>query len=128
MLQITPELLPCPQNTLTCCDAPSKTSPRPCLCLQTAPRAAALEAEPLAKQLSSGEANGYPRSRVRSFVGLDSDDVRHPLDAQNTRLLRRLPGLDWAAKSLMGSPYPSPSPIKGFCCLAMALAVDRNAR
>jgi hypothetical protein len=31
-----------------------------------------------------------------------ADDFRHPLDQQNTRLLRVLPGLEAIAKTLMG--------------------------
>ena len=41
-------------------------------------------------------------ARVSRFEGLDSDDFRHPLDQQNTRLLRALPGLEALAKNLMG--------------------------
>lgn len=41
-------------------------------------------------------------TRVTRFEGLDSDDFRHPLDQQNTRLLRALPGLEAIAKTLMG--------------------------
>ena len=63
--------------------------------------AATAEAEPLARHIQTSVDDSQDR-RVRSFVGLESDDVRHPLDAQNTRLLRRLPGLDFVAKSLMG--------------------------
>lgn len=61
-------------------------------------------AEPLAQQVTASNLE-LPRKKVQKFVGLDGDDVRHPLDAQNTRLLRRLPGLDFVARSLMGEAY-----------------------
>ena len=63
--------------------------------------ATAALAEPLAQQVHSKKLD-VPKKKITSFKGLDSDDVRHPLDAQNTRLLRSLPGLDFVAKSLMG--------------------------
>ena len=63
--------------------------------------ATAAVAAPLAQQVHSKKLD-VPKKKVTSFKGLDSDDVRHPLDAQNTRLLRSLPGLDFVAKSLMG--------------------------
>ena len=69
--------------------------------LQIAVEAAAADTVPLAKNLKT-DVSHTPGRRVQSFTGLDSDDVRHPLDAQNTRLLRRLPGLDFVARSLMG--------------------------
>ena len=65
-------------------------------------------AEPLAHQVNSPAALKLPQKKVEKFSGLDGDDVRHPLDAYNTRLLRRLPGLDFAARSLMGKPRTLP--------------------
>ncbi|MEW5311274.1 MAG: hypothetical protein WDW38_003002 [Sanguina aurantia] len=40
--------------------------------------------------------------KVLTFQGLTSDDFRHPLDLQNTSLLRAIPGLELIAKSIMG--------------------------
>lgn len=37
------------------------------------------------------------------FYNLDADDFRHPLDRQNTLLLRAIPGLNEVVKSLLGS-------------------------
>ncbi|XP_043706239.1 uncharacterized protein LOC122655917 isoform X3 [Telopea speciosissima] len=37
------------------------------------------------------------------FRNLDADDFRHPLDKQNTMLLRVIPGLDELVKSLLGT-------------------------
>ena len=62
---------------------------------------AAVATEPLAQVISAAEVKGG-KKRISVFRGLDGDDVRHPLDAQNTRLLRALPGLNFVAKSLMG--------------------------
>jgi len=76
-------------------------------CPQPDATAAAVEAEPLAKRLRIREV-ATPQRRVKTYIGLDSDDVRHPLDAQNTRMLRRLPGLDFVAKSLMGVAHYTP--------------------
>eukprot|EP00892_Ulva_mutabilis_P007441 jgi/Ulvmu1/5069/UM021_0086.1 len=42
--------------------------------------------------------------RVPKLVGLDGDDFRHPLDQQNTGLLRALPGLESMARSVLGGP------------------------
>lgn len=42
--------------------------------------------------------------RVPKLVGLDGDDFRHPLDQQNTGLLRSLPGLESMARSVLGGP------------------------
>ena len=41
-------------------------------------------------------------ARIRRYDSLVADDFRHPLDQQNTRLLRVLPGLEAIAKTLMG--------------------------
>ncbi|PWA36367.1 peptidase family M48 family protein [Artemisia annua] len=38
-----------------------------------------------------------------SFRDLDADDFRHPLDKQNTLLLRAIPGLNEIGKALLGS-------------------------
>ncbi|GAV64275.1 Peptidase_M48 domain-containing protein [Cephalotus follicularis] len=37
------------------------------------------------------------------FRGLDADDFRHPLDKQNTLILRAIPGLNEVGKALLGS-------------------------
>jgi len=42
------------------------------------------------------------RDRVTVFDGLAGDDFRHPLDQQNTSLLRNIPGLEMVAKNVMG--------------------------
>ena len=42
-------------------------------------------------------------SRARSDASPSPDDFRHPLDRENTRLLRALPGLDSLARSLLSS-------------------------
>jgi hypothetical protein len=42
--------------------------------------------------------------RVRRFEKLDGDDFRHPLDQQNTALLRSLPGLEMVARAVLGGP------------------------
>jgi hypothetical protein len=42
--------------------------------------------------------------KVLRFKNLDGDDFRHPLDKQNTALLRRLPGLEMVAKTIIGGP------------------------
>jgi hypothetical protein len=41
---------------------------------------------------------------ARKFTNLDGDDFRHPLDQQNTGLLRSLPGLEAVAKAILGGP------------------------
>ncbi|XP_009784301.1 plastoglobule-localized metallopeptidase 48, chloroplastic isoform X2 [Nicotiana sylvestris] len=55
---------------------------------------------------------GTNPKRLRSFVcraasvtfrDLDADDFRHPLDRQNTLLLRAIPGLNDIGKALLGS-------------------------
>ncbi|KAL0037290.1 hypothetical protein WJX79_010900 [Trebouxia sp. C0005] len=45
---------------------------------------------------------GALNSRVAKFQNLDGDDFRHPLDQQNTRLLKVLPGLETMAKNVLG--------------------------
>ncbi|KVI02397.1 Peptidase M48, partial [Cynara cardunculus var. scolymus] len=44
-----------------------------------------------------------PSSSSLSFRYLDADDFRHPLDKQNTLLLRAIPGLNEIGKALLGS-------------------------
>lgn len=51
----------------------------------------------------------WPRQRtpdkddkITQYVGLTGDDFRHPLDQQNTALLRSLPGLEFIARGLLG--------------------------
>lgn len=47
----------------------------------------------------------YPHSpKVKTFQKLESDDFRHPLDRQNTSMLRSLPGLEMVAKTVLGGP------------------------
>eukprot|EP00878_Enallax_costatus_P036853 GHUV01041425.1.p1 GENE.GHUV01041425.1~~GHUV01041425.1.p1 ORF type:complete len:305 (+),score=59.94 GHUV01041425.1:381-1295(+) len=40
--------------------------------------------------------------RVKRLRGLSADDFRHPLDQQNTSIVRALPGMELIAKTLMG--------------------------
>jgi len=42
------------------------------------------------------------RDRVTSFEGLKGENFRHPLDQQNTSMLRSIPGLEVIAKSFLG--------------------------
>ncbi|CAG9467214.1 unnamed protein product [Pedinophyceae sp. YPF-701] len=63
--------------------------------------AAAVEAAQVAGRVASEPGEG-PGERVRLFKGLTGDDFRHPLDQQNTQLLRSLPGLEAIAKNIMG--------------------------
>jgi len=44
----------------------------------------------------------FPMPRRSIIRGLKGNDFRHPLDQQNTDLLRRLPGLELVAKNIMG--------------------------
>lgn len=44
------------------------------------------------------------RPNAQKFTDLDGDDFRHPLDQQNTGLLRSLPGLEAMAKAILGGP------------------------
>ena len=46
--------------------------------------------------------SGRSRRRVARYDGLKGDDFRHPLDQQNTSMLRGLPGLEMIAKNIMG--------------------------
>lgn len=43
-----------------------------------------------------------PRVKVTKFEGIQGDDFRHPLDQQNTSMLRSVPGLEMVAKTFMG--------------------------
>lgn len=43
-----------------------------------------------------------PRRRVAAYRGLSAAQFQHPLDQQNTALLRVLPGLELVARNLMG--------------------------
>lgn len=53
----------------------------------------------------SGHVTQYPRApNVKRFEKLDGDDFRHPLDQQNTALLRSLPGLEMVARTVLGGP------------------------
>ncbi|GFR48509.1 hypothetical protein Agub_g10368 [Astrephomene gubernaculifera] len=42
------------------------------------------------------------KEKISMFEGLKGDDFRHPLDQQNTSLLRSVPGLEMVAKNFMG--------------------------
>lgn len=44
------------------------------------------------------------KPRPHRFTDLDGDDFRHPLDQQNTGMLRSLPGLEAVAKGILGGP------------------------
>ncbi|EOY02792.1 hypothetical protein QUC31_017987 [Theobroma cacao] len=45
----------------------------------------------------------YSRASPLVFRDLDADDFRHPLDKQNTLLLRAIPGLNELGKALLGT-------------------------
>lgn len=76
-----------------------------------------------------------PQGRVRLFEKLSSDDFRHPLDQQNTSLLRGLPGLELVAKTFLGpvaeqaSRRPGAAPLhrcaEHLCCWAALPAAGR---
>lgn len=56
----------------------------------------------------SSSFNNSRGSRIRAssslvFRDLDADDFRHPLDKQNTLLLRTIPGLNQVGKALLGT-------------------------
>ncbi|GLC33075.1 hypothetical protein PLESTB_000373200 [Pleodorina starrii] len=75
--------------------------PRPVCALSgqaAAPRQAA------DKQAASAWPNITPvvKEKVSMFEGLEGDDFRHPLDQQNTSMLRSVPGLEVVAKNFMG--------------------------
>ncbi|PNW73136.1 hypothetical protein CHLRE_14g620150v5 [Chlamydomonas reinhardtii] len=42
------------------------------------------------------------KEKIAMFEGLQGDDFRHPLDQQNTSMLRAVPGLEMVAKNFMG--------------------------
>lgn len=44
---------------------------------------------------------GWPHQRVRAYRGLSASQFQHPLDQQNTTLLRSLPGLELLARNMM---------------------------
>ncbi|GIL45126.1 hypothetical protein Vafri_2050 [Volvox africanus] len=56
------------------------------------------------KQPASAWPNITPviKEKVALFEGLQGDDFRHPLDQQNTSMLRSVPGLEMVAKNFMG--------------------------
>ena len=58
----------------------------------------------LAKVAAGGhsEVEVAAQKAVKVFHGLKGDDFRHPLDQQNTRLLKTIPGLETIAKSMLG--------------------------
>jgi Zn-dependent protease with chaperone function len=60
-------------------------------------KAAAATAGPSSSISGAGAAQ-----RVTSYKGLSGDDFRHPLDRQNTALLRALPGLEMIARNFIG--------------------------
>lgn len=50
----------------------------------------------------AGSQQSPPRRRVARYAGLSAAQFQHPLDQQNTRLLRALPGLEMVARNMMG--------------------------
>lgn len=54
---------------------------------------------PTSSPLSSTFPPSLPLARIR---GLRADDIRHPLDRQNTALLRAIPGLNDLGRALLG--------------------------
>lgn len=72
---------------------------------------AAVHAALSADDPGSGKTNGAlhdvdPKSSAslrRRFPGINGEDFQHPLDKQNTQILRSLPGLEFVAKSMIMS-------------------------
>ena len=62
------------------------------------------------------------RDRVSSFEGLKGEDFRHPLDQQNTSMLRSIPGLEVIAKSFIGQNMRI-----RHACLPFVMQVYRHA-
>jgi hypothetical protein len=64
----------------------------------------ATQAQAAAGYASSPDTTPQPvlREKIIKYEGISGDDFRHPLDQQNTSLLRALPGLEVVAKSIMG--------------------------
>jgi Zn-dependent protease with chaperone function len=64
----------------------------------------ATQAQTAAGYATSSDTPSQPvlREKIVKYEGLTGDDFRHPLDQQNTSLLRALPGLEVVAKSIMG--------------------------
>ncbi|KAK9832384.1 hypothetical protein WJX74_008472 [Apatococcus lobatus] len=54
------------------------------------------------QQSSSRPRSSGSPARITQYHGLEGDDFRHPLDQQNTRLLRVVPGLDMITRGLLG--------------------------
>ncbi|OAY64044.1 Protease HtpX [Ananas comosus] len=77
---------------------PLWTSRIRCLWGSRAPRVG-----PRTRRRSCGvRVSSVSRSSPVGFRDLDADDFRHPLDKQNTSLLRAIPGLDEIVKALLG--------------------------
>ncbi|PSC71911.1 protease-like protein isoform X1 [Micractinium conductrix] len=64
--------------------------------------AAAASPAPPPPSPSPAAAQGQPGQRVRTYRGLSASQFMHPLDKQNTALLRALPGLELLARNFMG--------------------------
>lgn len=54
------------------------------------------------RQRGQQQQEGWPEQRVRAYRGLSASQFQHPLDQQNTALLRALPGLELLARNMMG--------------------------
>ena len=64
------------------------------------------------QQQGQQQAAGWPHQRVRAYRGLSASQFQHPLDQQNTALLRALPGLELLARNMMvrcagRAPWPA---------------------
>ena len=79
--------------------SPSTSSPPPLPPSFTASTASTTSTAATAPDTTSTTTSYRP---VRKYRNLRGDDFRHPLDLQNTTLLRALPGLELVAKNLMG--------------------------
>lgn len=64
------------------------------------------------RQRGQQQQEGWPEQRVRAYRGLSASQFQHPLDQQNTALLRALPGLELLARNMMvrrAAPAPAPA-------------------
>lgn len=55
--------------------------------------------------VSGGRAHGHRAKAAVRFQNLQPDDIRHPLDRQNTAILKAVPGLSGLGRALLG-PIP----------------------
>ncbi|KAI3431473.1 hypothetical protein D9Q98_004525 [Chlorella vulgaris] len=86
-------------------DAPSSPWPRQSQPSQSPPAGSSTAALPGSSNGGKAAADGTappPRRRVAVYRGLSAAQFQHPLDQQNTRLFRVLPGLELVARNLMG--------------------------